>query len=138
MAQQPLQEKGQAAELLGRGQGGHTAVPSSHQQLLGQEWQRLLAQACPRPQEQAEARAGFGQASVEEALRSQTLRHLSATWKVARLRQGVAGSRDPHARRPMAHRSLAAFGRWRRQLPSTSCPMAPRHQQAGGQAASQV
>lgn len=42
------------------------------------------------------------------------------------------------ARWPVAGISLTGFGRRHRQLPSTSCPTAPRQQQAGGQAASQV
>lgn len=90
------------------------------------------------PRGQAEARAGLGQASTEETRGSQVLWHLSDTWRVTGLGQGVAGSRGSRARWPVAHRSLAGFGRRHRQLPSASCLMAPRQQQAGGQAASQV
>lgn len=111
----------------GRGQDCHTAAPSSHQCLLGREQQRLLAQGCPRPRGQAEARAGSGQASAEEAVESKILWHLSDAWCVTGLGQGMAGSQVaggrhiPHrlwqtaqaaAKHKLPDSSQAAAGRW--------------------------
>lgn len=51
--------EGQVLELLGRAQVCHSTEPGSHQHLLEQEQQWLLAQSGPRPQGQAEVRTGL-------------------------------------------------------------------------------
>lgn len=117
--------EGQVGELLGRAQGSHCTVPSSRQRLLHQEQQWLLAQGCPRSQDQDEGRAGLGKALAEEALVNQIFWLLSGAWGSGR----AGGPQGSRARGPVAPGSLVGFGRQHRQLGSTGCLKAPRQQQ---------